>query len=255
MPPLDSDQLFAVSATNSNGTKTSASVRFVIDNQGPSITMTVPAVGTIIGSITTIAAVVTDPASVLDSSVVAVVAHGDETFTVKLDPDPTTAGRYSHQFDTRLFNIHDLYPTVSFRASDLLGNESSIGYTVALDNTPPLADLDPSSHFRVRVKTAGTWSCSWEFDPLGSDAVDDGEKTAQLFDVRARVEDRGNTPFSAAPTSSRSRWSIPGASSCWSSTTPPSRWSSTATATACATRSTRCWCRRPRRCRRRTRCW
>jgi hypothetical protein len=196
MPPLDGEQLFAVTATNSNGTKTSASVRFVIDNQGPSIGMTVPAVGTIIGSITTIAAVVTDPSSVLDSSVVAVVAHGDETFTVKLDPDPTMAGRYSHQFDTRLFNIHDLYPTVSFRASDLLGNESSIGYTVALDNTPPLADLDPSSHLRVRVKTAGTWSCSWEFDPLGSDSVDDGEKTAQIFDVRARVEDRGNTPFS-----------------------------------------------------------
>ena len=195
MPPLDGDQLFAVSATNSNGTKTSASVRFVIDNQGPSITMTVPAVGTIIGSITTIAAVVTDPAGVLDSSVVAVVAHGGETFTVPLDPDPSTAGRYSHQFDTRLLDVHDLYPTVSFRASDLLGNESSIGYTVALDNTPPLADLDPPTHFRVRVKSASIWSCSWGFDPLGSDAVDDGEKTAQLFDVRARVEDRGNTPL------------------------------------------------------------
>ncbi len=195
MPPLDGDQLFAVSATNSNGTKTSASVRFVIDNQGPSITTTVPVVGTIIGSITTIAAVVTDPASVLDSSVVAVVAHGGETFTVPLDPDPSTAGRYSHQFDTRLLDVHDLYPTVSFRASDLLGNESSIGYTVALDNTPPLADLDPPTHFRVRVKSASIWSCSWGFDPLGSDAVDDGEKTAQLFDVRARVEDRGNTPL------------------------------------------------------------
>jgi hypothetical protein len=195
MPPLDGDQLFAVSATNSNGTKTSASVHFVIDNQGPSIAMTVPAAGTIIGSLTTIAAVVTDPASVLDSSVVAVIAHGGQSFTVKLDPDPATAGRYSHQFDTRLLDIHDLYPTVSFRASDLLGNESSIGYTVALDNTPPLADLDPSSHFRVRVKNASVWSCSWEFDPLGSDAVDDGEKTAQLFDVRARVEDRGNTPL------------------------------------------------------------
>jgi hypothetical protein len=195
MPPLDGDQLFAVSATNSNGTKTSASVRFVIDNQGPSISMTVPAAGTIIGSLTTISAVVADPAGVLDSSVVAVVAHGGETFTVKLDPDPSTAGRYSHQFDTRLLDVHDLYPTVSFRASDLLGNESSIGYTVALDNTPPLADLDPSVHFRVRVKNASVWSCSWEFDPLGSDAVDDGEKTAQLFDVRARVEDRGNTPL------------------------------------------------------------
>ena len=158
--------------------------------------MTVPAAGTIIGSVITISAVVTDPAHVLDSSVVAVVAHGGESFTVKLDPDPAMAGRYSHQFDTRLFDIHDLYPTVSFRASDLLGNESSIGYTVALDNTPPLADLDPPSHLRVRVKSASIWSCSWEFDPLGSDAVDDGEKTAQIFDVRARVEDRGNTPVS-----------------------------------------------------------
>ena len=196
MPPLDGEQLFAVSATNSNGTKTTATVPLVIDNQGPTIDTTVPAVGAIIGSLTTISAIVTDPAHVLDASVVAVVAHGGESFTVRLDPDPSAAGRYSHQFDTRLFDIHDLYPTVSFRASDLLGNESSIGYTVALDNTPPLADLDPSPHFRVRQKNAGTWSCSWEFDPLGTDAVGDGELVAQIFDVRARVEDRGNSPFS-----------------------------------------------------------
>ncbi len=196
MPPLDGDQLFAVSATNSNGTRTSASVHLVIDNEGPTIATTVPAAGTIIGSLTTIAATVTDPAHVLDSSVVAVLAHGGESFTVKLDPDPSMAGRYSHQFDTRLFDIHDLYPTVSFRASDLLGNESSIGYTVALDNTPPLADLDPPAHLRVRVKTAGIFSCSWQFDPLGTDAVDDGAKVAQIYDVRARVEDRGNSPAS-----------------------------------------------------------
>ena len=196
MPPLDSDQLFAVTAANSNGTRTSASIHFIIDNQGPSITATVPAAGAIIGALTTLSATITDPANVLDASVVAVVAHGAETFTVKLDPDPTAAGRYSHQFDTRLLDVHDLYPTVSFRASDLLGNESSIGYTVALDNTPPLADLDPSPHLRVRVKNASTWVCSWEFDPLGTDAVNDGDLVAQIFDIRARVEDRGNTPFS-----------------------------------------------------------
>jgi hypothetical protein len=196
MPPLDSDQLFAVTASNANGTKTSAAVHFVIDNQGPTIAMTVPAVGTIIGSLITISATITDPAHVLDASVVAVIAHGSEVFTVKLDPDPSAAGRYSHQFDTRLLDVHDLYPTVSFRASDLLGNESSIGYTVALDNTPPLADLDPPPHFRVRVKNASVWSCSWEFDPLGTDAVGDGGKVAQIYDVRARVEDYGNSPYS-----------------------------------------------------------
>ncbi|HET6148096.1 MAG TPA: hypothetical protein VFH68_11250 [Polyangia bacterium] len=196
MPALDGEQLFAVTASNSNGTRTSATVRLVIDNQGPTITDTLPAVGTIIGSLITISATITDPAHVLDASVVAVVAHGSESFTVKLDPDSSSPGRYSHQFDTRLLDVHDLYPTVSFRASDLLGNESSIGYTVALDNTAPLADLDPPPHLRMREKSGGDWLCSWEFDPLGSDAVGDGEKVAQLFDVRARVEDRGNSPFS-----------------------------------------------------------
>jgi hypothetical protein len=195
MPPLDGEQLFQVTAANSNGTTTTATVRFIIDNQGPTITNTTPVAGTIIGSLITIAATVTDPSNVLDASVMAVVAHGDESFTVKLDPDPTTAGGYLHQFDTRLLDIHDIYPTISFRASDLLGNQSSIGYTVSLDNTPPLADLDPSANFRIRVQTANTFACSWPFDPLGSDAVDDGELVAQLFDIRARVEDRGNTPF------------------------------------------------------------
>jgi hypothetical protein len=195
MPPLDGEQLFKVTATNGNGTKTTATVRFVIDNLGPTIADTTPPAGAIIGSVITIAATVTDPAKVLDASIVAVVAHGGESFTVKLDPDTSALGRYSHQFDTRLLDVHAIYPTVSFRASDLLGNQSSIGYTVALDNTPPLADLDPSRNFRVRLKSTNTWSCSWPFDPLGSDAVNDGDFVAQLFDVRARVEDRGNTPF------------------------------------------------------------
>jgi hypothetical protein len=194
-PPLDGEQLFAVTAANSNGTKTTAAVRFVIDNRGPTITGTNPVAGAIIGSLITISATITDSAHVLDASVVAVVAHGGETFTVHLDPDLSSPGLYSHQFDTRLLDVHDLYPTISFRASDLLGNESSIGYTVALDNTPPLADLDPSRNFRVRVKNTNSWSCSWAFDPLGSDAVDDGALVAQLFDIRARVEDRGNSPF------------------------------------------------------------
>ncbi|HXI56195.1 MAG TPA: hypothetical protein VNO55_09055 [Polyangia bacterium] len=196
MPPLDGEQLFKVSASNVNGTKTSATTRFVIDNAGPSIEEAFPAAGAIIGGITTISALITDPAKVLDSSVVAVVAHGSERFEVPLDADPAFPGVYSHKFDTRLLDVHDVYPTLSLRASDLLGNQSSIGYTVALDNTPPLADLDPPADFRVMVKDTNLWRCSWRFDPLGTDAVNDGDVVAQLFDIRARVEDHGNTPLS-----------------------------------------------------------
>jgi hypothetical protein len=38
-------------------------------------------------------------------------------------------------------------------------------------------------------------TCSWPLDPVGPDAVDDGAVVTQLFDIRARVEDRGNTPL------------------------------------------------------------
>ncbi|HEX3697475.1 MAG TPA: hypothetical protein VH374_19030 [Polyangia bacterium] len=198
MPPLDGEQLFKVSATNVNGTRTSATVKFVIDNEGPTIEQAIPAAGAIIGGITSISAKITDPAKVLDSSVVAVVAHGSERFEVPLDADPANPGRYTHQFDTRLLDVHDVYPTLSFRASDLLGNQSSIGYGVALDNTPPLADLDPPADFRILLKDSSIWRCSWRFDPLGSDAVNDGDKVNQLFDIRARVEDHGNTPLAGS---------------------------------------------------------
>jgi hypothetical protein len=52
-------------------------------------------------------------------------------------------------------------------------------------------DLDPPAHFQL-IKKDGT--CSWPFDPVGPDAIDDGSVVTQLFDIRARVEDMGNTP-------------------------------------------------------------
>src|SRR5262249_26183917 len=94
-----------------------------------------------------------------------------------------------------------------FRASDVLGNESSVGYLLSLDNTPPLADLDPPRQVRLRKMSNSEYFCSWAFDPLGTDAVNDLDRRSldftatqnglpQLFDVRARVEDMGNSPLS-----------------------------------------------------------
>lgn len=39
--------------------------------------------------------------------------------------------------------------------------------------------------------------CSDIFDPVGFDAVDDGETVAQLFSLRARIDDQGNTGTAA----------------------------------------------------------
>ncbi|MES1165687.1 MAG: hypothetical protein ABUR63_08020 [Verrucomicrobiota bacterium] len=195
MPPLSGEQLLDVGATNAAGVSARhVVVRFLFDDIGPTITNGKPATGALLGGIVKLEADVTDPAGVDPNTVVAVVAHGSNTLEVKLDRDGTDLKHFAHLFDTRRLSNTVLYPTISFRASDIPGNQSNIGYTVAVDNTPPLGDLDPPADLRMRRDGSGTWRCSWPFDPLGTDAANDGDTVLQLFDVRARVEDEGNTP-------------------------------------------------------------
>lgn len=189
-PPLDGAQMVTVTATNGNGDTSVATRKFTIDNVGPTISATKPADGVLIGKLISIEANVDDPAGVMDSSVIAVVANGDIHFEVNLAKG--TDGIYRQLFDTTKLPSFAIYPSISFRAQDVLGNISSVGYLVSLDNTPPIMDLDPPAHLRV-VRTDGI--CSWPFDPVGPDAVDDGSVVTQLFDIRARIEDRGNTPL------------------------------------------------------------
>ena len=78
---------------------------------------------------------------------------GDKTnpqFRLPLTPD--SSGAFSTLFDTHLLTqckllpattICIVRPTLSFRASDQLGNESTLTYTIGVDNLPPIADLQP----------------------------------------------------------------------------------------------------------------
>lgn len=192
---------FTVRAQNRNQTEARVTRGFISDEEGPEITNTNPKKGALIGRVITISAEVNDPAGVFDSTVVAVVAHGGATFEVRLNPPPPGAMKkeFTATFDTSRLPINALFPTISFRASDLLGNERVEGYTVALDNNPPQADLDPPDVRALFIPNGETaYRCGWPFDPVGPDAVDDGDTVPQLFDVRARVEDRGNTPLSGS---------------------------------------------------------
>jgi hypothetical protein len=189
-PPLAGPQAVTITAVNGFGNVSVATRKFIVDNDGPTISSTKPASGDLIGKISTIEAKVDDPAGVMSSSVVAVIAHGDVHFEVALSKG--SDGAYRNVFDTTQLPEYAIFPSISFRAQDVLGNQSAIGYLVSLDNTPPVLDLDPPANFRL-YKKDGT--CSWPFDPVGPDAVDDGSVVAQLFDIRARIEDRGNTPL------------------------------------------------------------
>ncbi len=204
IPALEGEQILTVRAKNKNGTESVVVRKFVSDSKGPVFADAKPKDGDLVGNVISISVEVTDPAGVLSSSVVAVFANGPGTeYTIPLRPpaagDPKPL--YSAVFDTRLlpFGENALFPTLSFRASDSLGNEALLTNVVWLDNKPPLSDLDPPD-MRLWAKTeSGRYGCSWKFDPVGNDAADDGDIVPQIVDLRARIEDQGNDPLSGQP--------------------------------------------------------
>jgi hypothetical protein len=204
MPALQGEQVLTVRAKNKNGTEAVLSRKFVSDSTGPVISEASPKSGDLVGNVINIAAAVSDPAGVLSSSVVAVFANGPGTeYTVPLAA-PAAGGAmalYTAIFDTRLlpFGENALFPTLSFRASDNLGNESLISSVVWLDNRPPLSSLDPPDMRIMRKNDLSYLTCGWPFDPVGPDAADDMDLVPQIVDVRARIEDTGNQVLSGSP--------------------------------------------------------
>ena len=207
-PPLSGDQLLTVAAKNANGTRTVATAMFVVDNDGPTIDHTSPNPSDVVGRVIDVRAHVVDAAGVLDSSVIALI--GDQTAPqFKLNLVARGGGIYGAPFDTAqltrcglLFGglpkpgtYCNVYPTVSFRASDALGNETTLSFSFGIDNQPPLLDLDPP---QVRIaRRKQTLQCSWAFDPLGDTNIpgnmpDDDCAVGQVFQLRARAEDDVN---------------------------------------------------------------
>ena len=104
-----------------------------------------------------------------------------------------------------------VYPTISFRASDELGNERASATTSRVDNIAPVADLDPP-----KVRSSGSRTCSLlagvrsagAQQQLRGDMPNDATVAPQVFDLRARIEDDGNHaagPEGGADLAGRSR--------------------------------------------------
>src|SRR6185436_1035312 len=93
------------------------------------------------------------------------------------------------QFDTVVL-AGVVSPNITVTVVDQLGATVSRGFPITLDNSSPLASMDPPP---VRMFNPVGTLCSAAFDPLGSDAPDDRETVAQLSEFRARVADRPNT--------------------------------------------------------------
>lgn len=196
-PSLNGVQRLTVSAENSLGNRVEKSVDFIVDNTGPVIQVTSHTEGQIIGSITQIFATIQDEAGVLASSVFAVIGNNDIQYSIPLQAD-LNSNVYQGAFDTTVLPSTFVWPALQVFATDLLGNESSVAFQLALDNQPPLASLDPPETMRMAKKnSARELECSLAFDPVGWNSANDGEQVAQVFWLRARVEDRGNAAYGA----------------------------------------------------------
>jgi hypothetical protein len=206
-PPLNGTELITVTASNVKGTSTSAQKQFAVDNAGPVIVIDTPTAGQFIGGAITVAADIGDtPSGVDPNSVIAVFGGGtDQSFTIslKLTSGNATQGTYSAQFNASSFPpaSNFITPQLSIQAKDTLGNFSEQDEFVTVDTQPPIAslgDYDSTGHlipmYVAQLSSDGvTYECSQGFNPVGSDVPADKSVVQQLFSLRARVEDQGNT--------------------------------------------------------------
>ena len=219
--PLTGPQLLTVTATSAGGKRVEEQLIFIVDNTGPVITATTPAPGQMVGGITNISALVQDSAGILDSSVVAIIGDDTERRCSSCRSSRAAPAVYGVLFDTvrltgckpirRRPDLCIVFPTISFRASDQVGNETVLGYDFSVDNIAPVADLDPPdvrdtqarrrAALLARLRSAGRRH-------LAGDMPNDGKVVPQVFDLRARVAGR-RQPRRRPQARSRSRWSIP----------------------------------------------
>lgn len=190
--PLSGKQVLTATATNNNGATTTVQRTFEIDDVGPSITAVSHAAGDLLGGVIQIEAQVDDPAGVLESSVRVIIGNNLNQRQVQLTPKPGAVNSYSGQFDTRTLASNMLWPVMSFRAADKLGNESTLDFEVGVDNGQPIVSFDPPTDYYVAKKDDKDTVCSYPIDPVGDDAASDLEAVPQIVTLRARVEDQGN---------------------------------------------------------------
>ncbi len=196
-PPLSGNQRITVTAENGLGSTATSYADFTVDNDGPVILVTSHNPGDLIGGILNLECQITDPAGVLPSSVYATIGNNDLEYQIPLSRDENS-NTYRGTFDTSVLPHTWMWPAIQVFASDVLGNEASIGFEVGLDNTPPIASLDPPLMRYAREDTDGHLQCSWLFDPVGLLAANDVSNVPQVFWLRAQVEDRGNSAPGAA---------------------------------------------------------
>ncbi len=187
---------FIITATNRrrpNPVEAQLDYNFKVDGAGPVVTLVSPTSGMIIGGEVTLEFEVQDALSRVDMSSITVELNGQPN---TYDPEGrwTTPGnnRVTYTFDSVKVSGSKVQVTVNIEATDTLGNRTSgVSPIFYLDNQPPWVDLDPLD-VREATKEQDDWFCSQTFDPVGTNAVGDGQEITETTLIRALVWDVTN---------------------------------------------------------------
>lgn len=186
-----------IEGTNSRtpaAAKRTKSYNFVLDGQGPVITIKSPKNQDIIGGKVPLSFSVVDNGSGVDQKTVNVELNQASNLYTTSTQWTNTGNDYTFTFDSANVTGSKVQVTVNVTASDLAGNKSAgASVLLYLDNYGPIVDLDPGN-FRTVKKSGTNYYCSQPFDPLGPLAAsDDGTPITAFKHFRALVWDLTNT--------------------------------------------------------------
>jgi hypothetical protein len=172
-----------------------------IDGTPPTIAVTGPKSGSMIGGQAALVFTVKDPDSGVDPSTVAVTINRttfyyDASQVQRWEANLAT-GTFTFYFDKRDLSDSVVQATIMIDASDKVGNSTNDGtgqrgasLVLYRDDRAPVVDLDPPTVRELRLSGA-TWYCSSSFDPLGN-AASQGQLVHNVPYFRALVWDLTN---------------------------------------------------------------
>jgi hypothetical protein len=184
---------FAIVARTARGGVRTLSSSFILDDEGPTITIESPDQGSVVGSRIPVVFTVTDDYSAVDPDSVVVSIAGADT---RFDGGPNwrrSGDKFTCYLDSSETGRSDFQATISVRARDEAGNDAlAETRLVYLDNHPPLVDLIPPNVRERRRIDGGGYECSASFDPVGPWAPEDLQQIPNHFFPRAVIWEKSN---------------------------------------------------------------
>jgi hypothetical protein len=181
----------AISITAASSRTPKAPVRkeradITLDADGPTIAVNAPGYMTIVRGDVVLSVTVSDPAGIKMDSITGTINNDLYALT---EWKNNGGGNFTTHFDTVPFGTKLTMLTINIKASDEVGNESTIDHILRLDNVPPLISLDPPN---IRIGVRSSTTCSVAFDPVGDDAKNDLDKSDYSGMYRVEVRELTN---------------------------------------------------------------